>query len=152
GARSPRGNEPPPRSGIEPLADPLALRASVDEAIVQAVGLPRPELDPLGADHVARPERRPLHLLPLEAPLLLGDPGHELLAGGEGPALLRRPRAELAAAWPGAEVRVGLLGGERLHRALHPHLLLDQRPVEAERGPRPGAKLLRLAALEVREE
>ena len=81
----------------------------------------------------------------------LGQAPLEGLARVQRLRLLRRPRAELAAARARGEVGVGLGVADDLDRALDPHLhaVAHARPVEQQRRMRIGLQFAALAAVEV---
>src|SRR5690606_14553245 len=70
----------------------------------------------------------------------------------QGLALAGGPGADLAAAGARGEICVRLLVAHALDAALHPHLLLQDRPVEAEARLAPHVELPRLAAAQVRAD
>ena len=59
------------------------------------------------------------------------------------------PSAELAQAWTGGEVGVGLGVTHRPHPPLDAHLALEHRPVKTKRGPRIVAQIAGLGAFEI---
>src|SRR4051794_19430534 len=61
----------PAASGAQPLRDPAVTVAAEADAVMQAAGAALPELDLIRLQGVASPERRPRHVLPLEALLVL---------------------------------------------------------------------------------
>ena len=119
--------------------------------IVEAVGIARPELDPIGHDAEAAPERRPRDGRSQEACRRRAHAVVERRARRERAALPRRPRAELELPRPRGEIRVGLGVGHALGAAFDAHLRVG-RPVEGERGGRVREELARLAARHVRVE
>src|SRR5690349_7457033 len=87
-------------SGEQQRSAPRAVAALVDHAIVEAVGIARPELDPIGHDAEAAPERRPRDHGSLESRGRLAYAIVQRRARRERVALPRRPRAELEFARP----------------------------------------------------
>src|SRR5262245_49343899 len=88
----------------QPLDRPAAAAgAAVEDAVVQAVLAPLPELDRFGREAVAAPVRRPRHRFRVPA-RDAGEAALEGAAAGEPRALVRRPRGELAAARASGEV------------------------------------------------
>src|SRR5215210_50163 len=140
-------------SGREALRPPAPVRlADVMRALVQAVRATLPELDHVRAQEVAAPPLRARDLGAGEALLGRAQRLVELLARAEHAALPRRPRPQPRAAAARGEVRVGLLRGQPLDRALEPQLALQRRPPQRERGARVRVELAALAAAVVREE
>src|SRR5581483_10673620 len=115
----------------KPLDPPAAALAPVKEAVVEPGHLALPELDLLVARDGARGE----------ALAGLAHPAVELVAVGQGRALLRGPGAELAQARAGREV--GIRGGTR--QAVDPspdaHLAIQLPPVDHERRVRVDGEL-----------
>ena len=101
------------------------------------------------SDAISAPERRAGDGLPGEARFGRGVLLVELFARCEHLALRRRPRARLAAARTAGEVRVRFVCRQALDRPFDPNLLLERRPVKAQRRVRIGGELARLAALVV---
>ena len=66
--------------------------------------------------------------------------------------LPRRPRAELAQAWTGGKILVGLRAIDRFGLTVDPHLSLEFRPMKTQGGMRVGAEFHTLGAREVRVE
>ena len=114
--------------------------------------MPFPELDRARDDAESGPVRRPRHGHARESRLDLGDARLEIARVLDRPALLRRPRADLAAARARREVRVRLGVAHRLRGALDAHLHLERLPVEAQRGALRRQQLAPLSALVVRVE
>src|ERR1700761_199264 len=94
----------PPASWIEAARRPALAGALEHQALVQAERPVAPELDGARPDPIARPVRRPRHLAQAEARADLGDALLEREAVGEGPRLLRRPRADLRRARARGEI------------------------------------------------
>src|SRR5260370_27421352 len=106
-----------------------------------------PEFDPRWAHPEAGPIRRPryrgaLGILPAEH----REAAFQRLAAVERPRLVGGPGADPAVARPGREIGVGLAVGDRCSRALDANLSAQRLPVKAQRRPRVGEQLLRLAA------
>src|SRR5689334_20956518 len=99
---------------------------------MKARGVPGPEFN-RGRDHAKPgPEGRTRHDALAEA---RASGGYALLENGrrfEHGALLGCPGADLRFTRPRREVRVSLLVGNTLDAALHPHLLVERRPVKTE--------------------
>ena len=105
-----------------------------------------------GDDAVAAPVRRARDVATLEA---RGDGGElrlEMRAVRDDRGLLRRPRAELAAARTRAKVGLGLLAGRLLRRADDLQLPLEQDPEEVRGDAGILGDRVPLRALVVREE
>src|SRR5438132_7992755 len=107
----------------EPFDHPRTVALPrVPQAVVQPVLAPHPELDRVRHDAVAAPERRQRDVaagvLALQPPVLLLQ--NETI--GDDAALPRGPRREAASVRPGAEVFLGLTGGDPLHPAGRPNL------------------------------
>ena len=82
--------------------------APVADAVVKSVGLPLPELDPLGFDPIAAPMWRPRNFGVCESAFDFGETFLENLSARDLGALLASPCAELAVAGTFRKVRVGL--------------------------------------------
>src|SRR5690606_39026332 len=120
--------------------------------VVQAIPSRAPELDALRAQTIAAPERRTRNVPALVLPLERLVARFQLRAARQRLALSRRPRADPASPRAAGEVVVGVLRRRDAHRTFDPHLLVQPRPVAAQRGPRVLAQLAALARLVVRVE
>ena len=134
------------RSRVQPHPRAIA------HAIVQPRRLALPQLDHLGHDAIAAPVRRARRRRVAVRALDLRDQRLE-----RGPALdhlrlRRRDRAELAAARPRREVRVGRRGVDLLDRAFDPDLAVQRLPEQDERRERMRGEVAALAPVVVREE
>ncbi len=123
---------------------PAVAVALVDVALVEPRGLALPELDPLGDEAIAAPERRARHFV-REARFDLVDAFEEKLARGEDLALPGSPRADLAAAGARPEIGVALGGGDALDPSFGADLLLDVAPEKTERRVGVRLELVRLS-------
>src|SRR3954452_9327898 len=92
------------RSRLEALHSPAASGAFVAHPVVQAPDARLPQLQGQRPDAVAAPPRRKRHLAVAVASGDLRHPLLQLATTGDGLALGRRPRTQLAVARPGAEV------------------------------------------------
>src|SRR5215208_5883690 len=111
-----------------------------------------PKLNAFRQHPKAGPVRRSWNDLAGEAFLHLEDARVESVRRVHGPALYRRPRADLASALARREVFVGFRVAHRLGGSFDAHLLLEWLPVEAQRRAARSEKLPALAALVVRVE
>src|SRR6185312_16103278 len=120
-------------------------------ALVQAELGAVPELDRVRLDQVAAPVRRARHVAAFELALVARHALVEALAAGQVLRLQRGPGADLAAARPRAQVRVGFLRLQLARHALHPHLHATAQllPVEAQRHLRVRRQLAALVAVVV---
>src|SRR6185503_12537388 len=120
-------------SGKENLHRPSVAGYPIQLAPVEPTRHAFPELDALRSEAKPGPVWRTRNDLFLEPLLELGDAGFQLPFTRDDAALLRRPCADLAAARPRAEVRVGFrcLDGNSL--SLDANLHLERLPVEAHR-------------------
>src|SRR5215212_1819812 len=119
----------------------------VDDPVVQSVLASLPELDCLGLDPIAAPERRAWDLTPLVLRLERSYPLFQNAPVFDGMALLGSPRPETASWRTTREVGVGLLAGEASGAALDPDLPLQLAPVEQQGARGVRRDLLRLASL-----
>ena len=126
--------------------------ALVELAVVQPARPRGPELDRVGHDAEAGPERRPRHGVAGKFRFALADGRFERLAAVERLALARRPGADLTLARARGEVGVGLAVGHGNGAAVDAHLARERRPVDAEDHLGPRGDLAGLLAAEVREE
>src|SRR5204863_6432631 len=110
------------------------------------------ELD-LDRDHaIAAPVRGTRDLALAIGRFDLREAAVEIAAARNHGALVRRPRADLAAARARREVRIRFLFGRLHHRALDLHLAFERGPEEAERHARVLGDLRAFAAVVVRVE
>src|SRR5918997_3202215 len=127
------------RLWLQTLYLPSSFVTQVEETVVESVFASLPELDGVGLDPVAAPERGAWDL----APLVLGfehpDPLFQDAPVLDGAALLRSPGPETASARTAREVGVGLFAGEATRTALDPDLPLQLAPVEKQ-----GARRVRI--------
>src|SRR5207302_1344357 len=100
-------------------------------------------------DPKPRPMRRARHVGSGEALLDFGHAFVQRRGMLHGPALNRRPRADLASTLPRGEVGVGFLVAHLLGEPFDANLGLEQLPVKAERRPLRPEELATLAAFEV---
>src|SRR6185312_4308201 len=108
-------------SGGKPLDLPAGAARGIEEAVVQPIGAPLPELKAPRQDAVAAPVRRTRRRVAMASPRFL----HRILkhlAGGDAGALRRSPRGEARSERPGGEIRIGLGRAHLLHLALDAHL------------------------------
>ena len=122
--------------GHQPLAAPAGDLARVGEPVVQPMRARQPQLDPLGQQMHDAPVRRSRHGGALEAFPDAVERRHQRRARGNGLALRRGPRAQLALAIARREVRVGFADGRLRQSPLHAHLPIQHRPVEHQRAVR----------------
>src|SRR5439155_6043095 len=132
-------------------SSPRAVTALVQNTIVKAVRIARPELDPIGHDTEAAPERRARDGGAFEPGRGLAHAFVERHSRGEHVALRRRPGADLEFARARREVRVGLVAPYALGAPFDADLRV-RRPIEGERGLRIRDERARLAARHVRVE
>src|SRR6266542_6017780 len=136
----------PNGSGAEPLDHPRASVTAVPQAIVEPVRLVLPELDGVGADPVAAPERGQRHVAVGVARREPLQPLLEHRSARDHLALRRGPGAQPAAERAGTEIRLGLLAADPLDAALDAHLALQGGPPEHQRRRGVRAELAGLAA------
>src|SRR5450759_4901465 len=134
---------------VPDLLSPSIPLAHVHIALVQPARHAAPELDATGNEPEPRPIRRTRHRLSLEPCFGVANARLEITCPRDRAALLRRPCANLAAALPAREIRVGLLDAHRARHAFHADLAHQRLPVKAHRRLRVREKLASLAALEV---
>src|SRR5215208_3400049 len=134
---------------LQTLYLPPSLGTAVDEPVVQPVFASLPELDNLGLDPVAAPEKGAWDLTPLVFRLQRLYPLFEDAPVLYGSALLRGPSSQTTPAWTAQEVGVGLLSGEAARAALDPDLPLKLAPVEQDGAQRVRLEFAGLASLVV---
>ena len=139
-------------SGVEHVRSPAVAFANVDVPLVQTARHAAPELDAMRNQPKAGPVRRTRDVLALEARLDVAHARLEITRSLDRPALLRRPRADLAPARAAGEVRIRLLARDRPRTPFDAHLPLERLPVKAHRRLRMRDQLAPLAALVVRVE
>src|SRR5919106_6970639 len=93
----------------QPPDRPAAAGSLVEEAVVEAMLPPLPELHGDRVDPVPAPERGSRDVVAGVPGVEGGEPLHQLVAGAELGALSGCPRAEARLPRPGGEVGVGLL-------------------------------------------
>src|SRR5215210_8594082 len=134
---------------LQTLQFPPSPGTPVDETVVQPVFAPLPELDGVGLDPVAAPERRAWDLTPLVLSLQRLYPLLQNFPVLNGPALLGSPRSEAASTRTAGEVSVGFFFRETASFSLDPDLPLQLAPVEEQGARGIGFKLAGLASLVV---
>src|SRR5579883_672414 len=114
------------------LGPPAGAVAQIDETVVQAERAILPKLETIGNDAVSRPMWRARHPSHRIARRYHGDAALERGPAGDDTRLVGRPGADLAEPRPRREIGVGLLGGDRLDRALDAHLAAQGLPMEQQ--------------------
>lgn len=112
----------------------------------------RPELDGVGDESIATPERRQRNLFLMEAALGFGDASVEIRSVFEGPRLRRCPGGKLARPWSGVPVRGRLVVCDLHDVALGSDLAAQLPPVEHQRGSGILPQLVALLRFPIREE
>ncbi len=119
---------------------------------MEAVVTVDPELDGLGDEAVAAPERRQRNLDACESLLDVCNERVELGPTLERLRLGRRPGGELASSWACLPVLARLFRRQLVDDALDAHLPAELPPVDCDRGAWVAAEVLTLARRAVREE
>jgi hypothetical protein len=114
---------------------------------VQSVGAALPEFYRRRNDPIPAPLRRQLDPDTGEALRHFAEPRLQNAPGVDHLALVRNPRAELTAAWPGKEVRFRFCARSFLHPSGNANLPLQLYPVNDEGGLRIGLQFAAFAAV-----
>src|SRR5688572_30188125 len=122
---------------------------AIKHAVVETMRLPLPELDTIGDNSEAAPERRTRNPVVPEARLHAEKFLFEKRSPGNFCALRRCPRAQPAFARTGLKIFVRFTRRHFLHASLDAQLARECRPVKYERGARIRAELSCLAAVVV---